>query len=131
VTDETKETTEDELTSSNIEWMIWIFSTASQYATVAESLASKEAQVFSTLFYNPEYTISALKKLVDFIGGCKSRNICGGCRARAYNYFNDILAPDPGCVNNYSEWLKIKKELPENAQELPDGRILIDLESAG
>ena len=64
-------------------------------------------------------------------GGCKSRNICGGCRARAYNYFNDILAPDPGCVNNYSEWLEIKKELPENAQELPDGRILIDLESAG
>ena len=171
-----------------------VLSTAPQYATVAESLASKEAQVIPTHFYNPEYTNNSLKKLADFIGGCgagrfylsiepngdifpcvffphnedvllgnilsddftaiwqsndilmklrnknilhghcgvcKSRNICGGCRARAYNYLNDILAPDPGCANNYSEWLKIKKELPENAQELPDGRILIDLESAG
>lgn len=64
-------------------------------------------------------------------GECKSRNICGGCRARAYNYFNDVLAPDPGCVNNYNEWIKIKKRLQEDAQELPDGRILIDLESTG
>ncbi|MCE5215092.1 MAG: radical SAM protein [Methanobacterium sp.] len=43
-------------------------------------------------------------------GECDSHNICGGCRARAYNYFNDILAPDPGCINNKYEWEKIKNK---------------------
>ncbi|MEM4502292.1 MAG: radical SAM protein [Ignisphaera sp.] len=30
---------------------------------------------------------------------CSYRCICGGCRARAYVYFGDPLAPDPGCIN--------------------------------
>ena len=29
-------------------------------------------------------------------GKCGYRYYCGGCRARAYGYFNDYLAPDPG-----------------------------------
>ena len=37
-------------------------------------------------------------------GKCESRDVCGGCRARAYNYFHDVLAPDPGCINNEKEW---------------------------
>ena len=28
-------------------------------------------------------------------GGCEHRYICGGCRARAYGYYGDVLAPDP------------------------------------
>lgn len=36
-------------------------------------------------------------------GSCKYRNYCGGCRARAHACFDDILAPDPGCVNNRVE----------------------------
>lgn len=44
----------------------------------------------------------------DLIGGeckgCKYLYICGGCRARAYNYFGDILAPDPGCRANIAYW---------------------------
>ncbi|MGQ9759485.1 MAG: radical SAM protein, partial [Candidatus Methanomethylicaceae archaeon] len=31
-------------------------------------------------------------------GICEYRYICGGCRARAYSYFGDYLAPDPGCT---------------------------------
>lgn len=31
-------------------------------------------------------------------GGCQYKYVCGGCRARAYGYFNDFLAPDPGCL---------------------------------
>ncbi|MHA1627009.1 MAG: SPASM domain-containing protein, partial [Candidatus Asgardarchaeia archaeon] len=31
---------------------------------------------------------------------CYFRNVCGGCRARAYAYFKDIMAPDPGCIKN-------------------------------
>lgn len=29
---------------------------------------------------------------------CEYRNICGGCRARAYGYYNNYMAPDPGCI---------------------------------
>jgi radical SAM protein with 4Fe4S-binding SPASM domain len=42
-------------------------------------------------------------------GSCEFRYHCGGCRARAYNYFGDYLAPDPGCVRNqaiYDEMVK-------------------------
>ena len=35
-------------------------------------------------------------------GKCEYRFICGGCRARALAYFNDILAQDPGCIRNTS-----------------------------
>ena len=38
-------------------------------------------------------------------GTCEFRYICGGCRARAYAYFNDYLAPDPGCLKG-----KLSKE---------------------
>lgn len=31
-------------------------------------------------------------------GGCQYKYVCGGCRARAYAYFNDFLAADPGCL---------------------------------
>lgn len=33
-------------------------------------------------------------------GKCEYRYYCGGCRARAYGYTGDYLAPDPGCINN-------------------------------
>ncbi len=62
-------------------------------------------------------------------GECESRHICGGCRARAYNYFNDILAPDPGCVNNETEWNKIKSELSNDFEELPHGELLMNLKN--
>lgn len=62
-------------------------------------------------------------------GECESHNICGGCRARAYNYFNNVLAPDPGCINNQYEWNKIRSQIPRNSQELPDGSLFVDLTS--
>jgi len=57
---------------------------------------------------------SVLKKIRDranFKGHCRvceNRNICGGCRARAYAYFDDIQGPDPGCIFNQKEWNKVK-----------------------
>ena len=48
----------------------------------------------------------------DLIEGCKEceyRYYCGGCRARAYNYFGDYLKPDPGCVRNKEHWELICK----------------------
>ncbi|RJS75042.1 radical SAM protein [Methanophagales archaeon] len=38
---------------------------------------------------------------------CPYRYICGGCRARAYAYYGDIKAPDPGCIMQKAEWDKI------------------------
>lgn len=37
-------------------------------------------------------------------GKCEHQNICGGCRARAYAYYHDLTAPDPGCLNNLEYW---------------------------
>lgn len=62
-------------------------------------------------------------------GKCKSHNICGGCRARAYNYFNDVLAPDPGCINNNKEWMKIRSEISGNFKEIHDGSFFLDFNS--
>jgi radical SAM protein with 4Fe4S-binding SPASM domain len=62
-------------------------------------------------------------------GECESRNICGGCRARAYNYLDNVLAPDPGCINNIYEWNKIRSEILKESEELPNGNLLIDLTS--
>ncbi|MFW6117560.1 MAG: radical SAM protein [Thermoproteota archaeon] len=31
-------------------------------------------------------------------GECDFKYVCGGCRARAFAYHNDILASDPGCI---------------------------------
>lgn len=62
-------------------------------------------------------------------GKCKSHNICGGCRARAYNYFNDVLAPDPGCINNNKEWKRIRSEISGNFNEIHDGSLFLDFNS--
>ncbi|MFP4170792.1 MAG: radical SAM protein [Methanomassiliicoccales archaeon] len=49
-------------------------------------------------------------------GSCEFRYHCGGCRARAYSYFGDYLAPDPGCVRNQERFdefaSRIKIEVP-------------------
>jgi radical SAM protein with 4Fe4S-binding SPASM domain len=46
-------------------------------------------------------------------GNCADKYICGGCRARAYDYFNgDLNAPDIGCIDNEELWKKVAKSLP-------------------
>jgi len=45
-------------------------------------------------------------------GNCKDKYICGGCRARAFSYFNgDVDAPDVGCIDNEVLWEKIVKSV--------------------
>ena len=34
---------------------------------------------------------------------CNYRYYCGGCRARAYGYTSNYLAPDPGCIKNFNK----------------------------
>ncbi len=53
-------------------------------------------------------------KLKGFCRKCPYRNVCGGCRARAYGYYNDPVAPDPGCIYNHKYWDKIVSKIPEH-----------------
>ncbi len=49
----------------------------------------------------------------NFTGNCRNcpyRNICGGCRARAYHYTIDLLGDDPGCIINKRLWEQLVKE---------------------
>jgi len=51
------------------------------------------------------------KDLIESCGSCEYRYYCGGCRARAYNYFGDYLKPDPGCIRNIEYWELLQKEV--------------------
>ena len=48
-------------------------------------------------------------------GKCPYRYYCGGCRARAYAYTGDYLAPDPGCIYNKKAY---EKALEEEGQKI-------------
>ncbi|MEJ2241452.1 MAG: radical SAM protein, partial [Candidatus Bathyarchaeota archaeon] len=53
----------------------------------------------STVFRN----LRDRKKLKGRCGQCSYKFICGGCRARAFAYYDDYLMPDPGCIRKLSE----------------------------
>lgn len=44
-------------------------------------------------------------------GSCDYRYHCGGCRARAYGYFGDYSAPDPGCIRNAARYEEVVRSL--------------------
>lgn len=52
--------------------------------------------------------IRSKDKLEGNCGKCNYRYYCGGCRARAFGYTGDYLAPDPGCIFNKESWDKLK-----------------------
>jgi radical SAM protein with 4Fe4S-binding SPASM domain len=41
-------------------------------------------------------------------GRCQYKIVCGGARCRPYAYFNDYLAPDPGCTLNADLFSQLK-----------------------
>ena len=57
--------------------------------------------------------------LEDNCGQCDYKYHCGGCRARAYGYFGDYKAADPGCINNvakYNEMVKVLGSRPQKVE---------------
>ena len=54
---------------------------------------------------------------------CEKKLVCGGCRARAWAYYENLNAPDPGCVNNIAFWNAItsSQALEINAKKSPAG----------
>jgi len=62
-------------------------------------------------------------RLKGFCRVCPYRNICGGCRARAYGYYGDPLAPDPGCIYNLKDWRELQAKAPRaRLAEQPSGQ---------
>lgn len=42
-------------------------------------------------------------------GDCEYSYICGGCRARALAYYDDLQGPDPGCPHNQEYWDELQE----------------------
>ena len=51
---------------------------------------------------------------------CENKLVCGGCRARAWAYFGNLNAPDPGCMNNLAFWNAVC--MPSPVFSLPASR---------
>ncbi len=45
-------------------------------------------------------TLRRRDNLLDNCGKCDFKNVCGGCRARAYAYTGNLSGCDPGCIRN-------------------------------
>lgn len=60
--------------------------------------------------------------LKGFCKECPYKYICGGCRARAYGYYGDPLAPDPGCIYNLKDWQQLKQKAPKVQVAQADGK---------
>jgi len=67
---------------------------------------------FIDIWHN-HLVLKTIRRRENFKGYCKiceHRNICGGCRARAYGYFGDLTESDPGCILNQKAWESIAQQ---------------------
>jgi len=71
------------------------------------------SQLFVDIWKNAEVMQSLRERhdLKEHCGSCDYKNVCGGCRARAYAYFKDINAPDIGCIYNLRAYNALKDKL--------------------
>ena len=44
-------------------------------------------------------------------GTCDYKEVCGGCRARAFHYFGDAKGPDPGCILNRKFYYEVAEKV--------------------
>ncbi len=52
-------------------------------------------------------TLRRRDNLLDNCGKCDFKNVCGGCRARAYAYTGNLNGCDPGCIRNSTVYDKL------------------------
>ena len=78
------------------------------------------SEPFVDIWRNAEVMRSLRERhdLKEHCGSCDYKNVCGGCRARAYAYFNDIKAPDIGCINNVSIYNELKNKARDGSISL-------------
>jgi radical SAM protein with 4Fe4S-binding SPASM domain len=58
-------------------------------------------------------------------GTCDYKLVCGGCRARAWAYYQDLNAPDPGCKNNQLYWDELNREAEPAPMMVPAPKLAI------
>jgi radical SAM protein with 4Fe4S-binding SPASM domain len=58
-------------------------------------------------------------QLTGSCGTCGNKFICGGCRARAWAYYRDLNAPDPGCINNLTHWNSLAGQRKNPHRKVP------------
>ncbi|OYD16096.1 hypothetical protein CH333_04295 [candidate division WOR-3 bacterium JGI_Cruoil_03_44_89] len=56
-------------------------------------------------------------ELKEACNSCEYNAVCGGCRARAYEYTGDLMGPDPGCTKNKDVYYSLIEELKEAGKE--------------
>jgi radical SAM protein with 4Fe4S-binding SPASM domain len=68
------------------------------------SVGNLKTDKFEDIWFNSS-VFKALRNrgsLKSRCGKCGFKYVCGGCRARAYAYYNDYLMSDPGCIRKLS-----------------------------
>jgi len=75
----------------------------------------REEKLIDIWKYSPVLKKIREREKFEGCGECEYVNICGGCRARAYGYFNDLQAPDPSCEYNQKYWDELTKELVKSS----------------
>lgn len=48
---------------------------------------------------------------------CEYNGVCGGCRARAYEYTGDLMGPDPGCIKNKDIYYSLIEKMRSSKKE--------------
>jgi radical SAM protein with 4Fe4S-binding SPASM domain len=64
------------------------------------------------------------KKFIGHCAVCEFRASCGGCRARSYGYYGDLVHADPGCMLNVKDWEKITGKKTRKAGKKGKGKRL-------
>ncbi len=83
-------------------------------------VGSLRAQSFAEIWECPLFgVLSDRSDRLDHCATCADRSYCGGCRARAFAYLDDIRAGDPGCRHNEHLW----DELVARSEEVSAGSI--------
>ncbi|MFX0093874.1 MAG: radical SAM protein [Candidatus Hodarchaeota archaeon] len=62
-------------------------------------------------------TLRTRKYLKGHCSVCEFKKDCGGCRSRAWGYFRDLNAPDPGCIRNKKYWEELRAEITNDDEK--------------
>jgi radical SAM protein with 4Fe4S-binding SPASM domain len=68
-------------------------------------------QTLMEIWRDPRFDVfSRREDRGDHCAVCDFRAYCGGCRARAVSYLDDVQAGDPGCVYNQHAWDEVLRK---------------------
>ena len=73
-----------------------------------EVIGDLKRQTLMEIWQDPRFDVfSHREDRGDHCAVCDFRAYCGGCRARAVSYLDDVQAGDPGCVYNQHAWNEV------------------------